>query len=180
MSYLRPGRVPLIVVMMVVAVRTSLSLTVPPLDLAQIGHLAPKGRVQDKAYNPQLPIVDRLIAIGPSAIPFLVSELEDDSEIEGPVFDYWPRVTVGDVALVLLVDFFTMPDGTTTVAGLSWDNLLERRSKDEAAWDVLARFVREHGRAGLRRKVNGILKLNQAHYAWDPKDLCFRPAAETR
>src|SRR3990172_9386152 len=70
-------------------------------DLGQIGHVAPKCRVQDREYNPRLPVVTSLIKAGPAAIPFLVSRLEDDTEIKGHVFDYWPRVAVGDVALVL-------------------------------------------------------------------------------
>ena len=39
------------------------------LDLAKIGPVPPKGRVQD---NGTLPAVARLIAAGPPAIPFLV------------------------------------------------------------------------------------------------------------
>jgi hypothetical protein len=64
------------------------------VDLSRIGHVAPKGRVQDKQYNPTDPVIDALIEAGPASIPFLVQKLEDDTEIEHSVFDFWPRVHV--------------------------------------------------------------------------------------
>jgi hypothetical protein len=106
----------------------------------------------------------------------LVAKLEDNTEVKGHVFDFWPRVAVGDVALVTLIDLFTTSDGRTTVPGLDWDTLLERR-KDEPSWDVLAGYIAKYGRSGLRRKVAGILRLDQEKYIWDPRELCFRRAS---
>jgi hypothetical protein len=146
-------------------------------DIAQIGPVVSKGRIQD---NSRSAVVAALVEAGPSAIPFLVSKLEDNTEVKGHVFDYWPRVAVGDVALVLLVDLFTTPDGATTIPGLTWDDLLGRSSKDVAAWDVLADFIKQNGRAGLRRKVVGILNADKVRYSWDPSRLCFRPAVANR
>ena len=45
------------------------------VDLRRIGHIAPKGRVQDRAYNPSIPEVDALIHAGTAAIPFLISPI---------------------------------------------------------------------------------------------------------
>jgi pseudouridine-5'-phosphate glycosidase len=47
-----------------------------------MGHIAPKGRIQDTEYN-QLPIVEQLTAHGKESIPFLISKLEDETKIEG-------------------------------------------------------------------------------------------------
>jgi len=147
-------------------------------DLSLIGPVAPKGRVQDKAYNPTLPVVTSLISRGSASIPYLVSKLEDGSEIKGHVFDFWPKVAVGDVALVVLVDFFTLSDGrTSTLPGLEWDKLLERHSSDQSSWDLLASYIRAHGRSGLQKRVEGILALDRETYTWDAKEQCFRLAA---
>jgi hypothetical protein len=158
----------------------SLLVAEPLADLAQIGHVAPKGRVQDRAYNHHLAVVDGLVEAGPAAIPFLVSKLEDNTRVEGPVFDYWPRVTVGDVALVVLIDLFTTPEGGPTVPGLTWDSLLDREGRDVPAWDVLDDFVAKHGRDGLRGKVQAILRPYGGRFAWATKGRCFRPTDEQR
>ena len=146
------------------------------MDLHLIGHVAAKGRVQDKTFNPTVPIVDALIQSGPAAIPFLVSKLEDDTEIDGPVLDYWPRVHVGDVALLLLCDFFSRPDRKrSTVPGMSWDTILERRNADVPAWTLLDDFLTKYGRVGLRRKIEAMLKPHHGRFAWDEKERCFKP-----
>jgi hypothetical protein len=58
-------------------------------DLSLIGPVAPKGRVQDKAFNPNLPVIDSLVRHGQSSLPYLVTKLEDSTEIKGPVFAFW-------------------------------------------------------------------------------------------
>jgi hypothetical protein len=159
-----------------VAMGTSLSVTGLEVDLRQIGHIAPKGRVQDKEYNKHLPLVDELINAGPAAIPFLLSKLEDETEIKGHVFDYWPYVCVGDVALVILVNFLTTSDWLgSTVPGLDWNTLLERSGPDEPGWVVLRDFVAKHGRKGLRHKVEEVLRPYRGRFTWDSKELCFKP-----
>lgn len=67
------------------------------IDLSKIGHITPKGRVQDKYYN-ELPIVDQLIANGKESIPYLISKLEDETSIKEHVMDYWSLMRVGDKA----------------------------------------------------------------------------------
>src|SRR5512138_2655261 len=41
-------------------------------DLSKIDHFSPKGRAQDKGYNPHLPVIDALIKKGTNSIPLLV------------------------------------------------------------------------------------------------------------
>ena len=145
------------------------------LDLAEIGHVSPKGRVQDRDYN-NLPVVDGLLAMGPSAIPFLVSKLDDEGRVEGKVFDFWNDVRVGDVALTILCDFFLAADWRTpTVPGLEWDKLLDRRSPDTPSSALLATFVAKHGRAEIRRRVETLLHAHPGGFNWDGEDRCFRP-----
>jgi hypothetical protein len=146
------------------------------IDLSQIGPTAPKGRVQDKEYNPHLPVVDALIEAGPDAIPFLVSKLEDETEIEGHVFDYWPRVYVGDAAFRILRDFFTTPDWQhSTVSGFCGNELIERDNYRIAFSSAFAEYIAAHGRRELRRKIENLLRPYDGQFAWDPQMRCFVP-----
>ena len=151
-------------------------LVVPAnVDLARIGHVQPKGRVQDKDYN-DLPVVDRLISMGPAAISFLVSKLEDEGRVDGYVFDFWPDVRVGDVALVVLCDLFLTADGRSpTVPGLEWDTLLDRRSQDVSSSTLLDTFIAIHGRTEIRRRVEKLLQAHPKGFAWDETERCFKP-----
>ena len=144
------------------------------VDLKQIGHIASKGRVQDKEYNRNLAVVDALIQAGPAAIPFLVSKIEDETEVDGAVLDFWPHVCVGDIALVVLTDFFRTSDWLTcSVPGLEWDKLLERSDPSTPTWVVLQDFIARHGRMGLRQKIEGFLSPHEGRFVWDDKERCF-------
>src|SRR5687768_2781540 len=75
------------------------------IDLTTIEHIAPKGRAQDdilqnKEFN-KLSIGDDLIAHGKDSIPFLISKLEDETELNRQVINYWYEVYVGDIALII-------------------------------------------------------------------------------
>jgi hypothetical protein len=147
------------------------------VDLNQIGHITPEGRVQDKEYNRNLAVVDALIQAGPAAIPFLVSKIEDETEVEANVLDFWPHVYVGDIALVILTDFFRTSDWlTSTVPGMTWDKLLDRSDSSIPAWVLLQDFIEKHGRKGLQQKVERILRPYEGRFVWDDKERCFRPS----
>src|SRR5262252_7276637 len=100
-------------------VSASAPVTRDLVDLRRIGPMPSKGRVQDQ----QLPVVEALIKAGPPAVTFLVSKLDDRTRIAGqePVMDFWPRVEVRHVALVVLCDLLTRADEITpTVPGFTW------------------------------------------------------------
>src|SRR5687768_12073879 len=90
------------------------------INLAAIGSIAPKGRVQDRDYN-DLPVVTSLIAHRNESIPYLISKLEDETKIEGHTIDYWSEVRVGDLALIILTNFFTDRRRNATIPGVNWD-----------------------------------------------------------
>ena len=144
-------------------------------DLATIGHISPKGRVQDREYN-NLPIVDELIAQGTKSIPYLIRKLDDETEVQGIVMDYWFEVTVADVALIILTDFFT--DSTwqkTTIPGVSWDDFLERgERKDLSAEELLRSYIVQHGRKKIRERWTDIWTRYQHAIMWDANERCFR------
>lgn len=146
------------------------------VDLRKIGALAPKGRVQDQEYNPNLPIVEALIKAGPEAIQFLLSKIGDGTPIGEPVIDYWPNPTVGDVAFIVLHDFFLSADWkTSTIPGLEWNDFFDRQPPGCSSYDLMYRFIAKHGRLGLRKKVEIILQPFKGQLFWDSNDRCFKP-----
>lgn len=145
-------------------------------DLRKIGHVGPKGRVQDKEYNPSLPVVDKLIQAGPASIPFLISKLEDETKVKGPVLDFWGDMRVGDVAWTLLCDLFTTDDWKHSTISPGLGTIIEIQDAATPAWEAWRAQIRKDGRAGIRRKVERILKPYGGRFDWDLKQRCFRPA----
>ena len=145
------------------------------IDLSQIGHVAPKGRVQDKDYN-DLVLIDQLLANGKDAIPFLISKLEDDTKINHQVLVCWPGpATVGDVAFVILMNFTTDSSWTrTTVPGADRDSLLGKYDPTLPGVQRLSRFVEEHGRKPIRLKWEKIWAKYKDEIIWDEWQRCFR------
>jgi hypothetical protein len=151
------------------------------IDLATIGAIAPKGRVQDREYN-QLPVVERLIAHGRESIPYLISKLDDATKIDGHVLDYWYDVRVGDVALIILTDFFI--DHTwqnTTIPGIGWDKFLEPGGNTDLTGEqVLRNYIAKHGRRKIKQRWQKIWEEYRDKVEWDEKERCFVEAKEKR
>ncbi len=144
------------------------------IDLTQIPHLQPKGRIQDKDYN-NIKIIDQLIAMETQAIPFLIDKLTDETVITHPVMDYWHSIAVGDVAFIILTDFFTDSSWVKpTVPGVSWDAMLGREKQDDSAEELLRKFISQHGRKGVKEKWVKIWNENRDKLYWDEKDRCFK------
>ena len=147
------------------------------VDLRHIGRMPLKARVQDEPSA----VVEALVKAGLPAVTFLLSKLEDKTRIPGygAVLDFWPRVEVGHVALIVLCDLFKRADGITpTVPGLSWDEILSRQSQDPPAWDVYDSFAAQYGRSGIRRKVEQLLAPYSGTLMWDATERCFRPKSD--
>jgi hypothetical protein len=146
------------------------------IDLTKIGHLAPKGRVQDKDYNPSSPVVDDLISKGKDSIPFLISKLDDRTLIHYSVEDYWPEMTVGDVAFIILEDFSMDSTWTKeTIPGTGWDEIFEAKyDSNMAGYEYYYRQVRRHGRGWTKTKWERIWATYQDRIVWDEKERCFK------
>jgi len=159
-----------------VAVGTPPALT--EINLATVGAIAPKGRVQDTEYN-HLPIVDQLIAHGKESIPYLISKLDDETKIEGHVLDYWYEVRVADVALIILTDFFI--DHTwqhTTIPGIGWDQFLERGANlNITSEEVLRNYISKHGRNEIKQRWQQLWNKYRDKIEWDETERCFKPAS---
>jgi len=149
-------------------------VSLPQIDLVSIGPIAPKGRVQDNDYN-DLPVVKNLIEHGKESIPYLISKLDDETIIDGHVLDYWSEVHVGDVALLILTDFFT--DGSwqkTTIDGLGWDEFLERDKSDLSSEQVLRKYIANHGRKKIKERWQEIWTQDRDRLFWDESERCFK------
>jgi hypothetical protein len=145
------------------------------INLAQIGRIAPKGRVQDRDYN-QLPVVEQLIAHGKEAIPFLIGKLDDETKIKGHVIDYWNQVYVGDVALIILSDFsVNRSRERSTIEGMKWDEFLGRGNDREITSEQLLRnYIEKHGRKRIKERWQDVWEKYQERIYWDEQERAFK------
>jgi hypothetical protein len=144
------------------------------IDLVKIGKIAPKGRVQDKNYN-QLSIIDKLIGNGKDSIPFLIENLDNETKFEEPILDYWKEVKIGDVALVILTNFFTDKAWkNTTIPDVSWDIFLKRgKNKSFTGEQVLRNYIKKYGRKNIKQRWQKIFEQNKNNIFWDETENCF-------
>jgi hypothetical protein len=123
-----------------------------------------------------LPVVENLIARGNEAVPFLIGKLDDETRIKGHVFDFWYEVHVGDVAFVILTDFFTDPTWQkTTIPGVGYDEFLQRTPNSNATGEQLLRnYIAKHGRHDIANRWRAIWAEYKDHAYWDDNDRCFK------
>ena len=144
------------------------------VDLAKIEHIAPKGRVQDTDYN-NLEVVDQLIAKGTNSIPYLISKLDDKTIIHKPLEDFWPELTVGDVAFLILCDFSLDSTWTKeTIPGASFDDFFGTKNREQAASEYYYGQLKKHGRTWVKAKWRKIWMTYRDRIVWDEKERCFR------
>jgi len=147
------------------------------IDLSKIGHTSPKGRVQDKDYN-QLEVIDNLIANGKESIPYLISKLDDKRKINEPVVDYWNEIYVGDVAFIILTDFFTDSSWERgTIDGINWGKFTGCTNPDIPAYNCWVEYVEKNGRKSIKNKWRKIWEENKDKIYWDEAERCFKVKA---
>lgn len=146
------------------------------IDLSKMPYITGKGRIQDKEYNPNVPLIDEIIAYGKESIPVLIDMLDDETEVPHQVFSFWPRNTIGDIALAILTDLTT--DSTwikSTIPGTSYEDILGvEKDPDVPFWNYLYDYIEKHGRKEIKEKWHNIwLKYKDKIY-WDSKERCFK------
>ena len=145
------------------------------VDLSRIAYIAPKGRVQDKEYN-QIRTIEKLIAVGKDSIPFLIDKLDDETKIKHHVKNYWSEVSVGDLALIVLTNFFLDSSWQkSTIPNVGWDEFLERgEDKNSTGEDILRNYIEKHGRKKIKDRWQKIWEENKENIYWDKDDQCFK------
>lgn len=144
------------------------------IDLSKIGHIAPVERVQDKDYN-QLKVVEDLIANGKDSIPFLIDKLKDETKVEGRPIDFWGEVTVGDIAHIILSDFFQSQNGEPIIKGVGFYEFLDcKNPKETPANNCLYEYIEKHGRKGIKTKWQSVWEQNKDKIYWDENERCFK------
>jgi hypothetical protein len=174
----RPGTIaPLGTVAVEPAGKRSLNRPLTEINLAEIGAVAPKGRVQDTECN-QVPLVEELLAHGKESIPYLISKLDDETRVDTHVVDYWYKVHIADVALIVLSDFFTNRTWkSTTIPGVGWDQFLERGNDPNLTGEqVLRNYIARHGRHSIKTRWQQIWETHQDKIFWDETERCFKLA----
>lgn len=150
------------------------------IDLTTIKHIAPKGRAQDGTLEGEkfvkLSIADDLLAHGKDCIPFLISKLDDETELKRGTIDFWYEVYVGDISLIILNDFFTKSDGlNSTISGFGWDDFLERgNDKDSMSEAILRKYIKKHGRKNIKERWQKMWDDNNQNIIWDETERCFK------
>jgi hypothetical protein len=135
---------------------------------------ASKGRLQDQgACQPK--VTDQIILTGKDAVPVLISQITDTQEMKHPIYDFWSRMTFGDVAAFVLEDLFTDSDWEK----FNMPGLEEIRPKCEGpaeqCWD---RLIKRRGRKFVHDKWLAAWRANQDRVYWDAKARCFRLSAK--
>ena len=149
------------------------------IDFTAIKHVGPKTRAQDGGLEGEnfkkLSIADDLLAHGKDSIPFLISKLDDETELKSGTVDFWYRVYVGDVVLMILNDFFTRNDGlTSTIPGFSWDEFLGRSGdKNIMSEELLRRYIEKYGRQNIKARWQKVWDENRERIFWDESEGCF-------
>ncbi len=147
------------------------------IDLRLIGHIAPKGRVQDLDYN-QLPVIEQLIIHNKESIPFLIDKLTDETKTKGHVVDFWNDVRVGDVAFFILTGFFTDSSWEkSTIEGTSFNSFLGCNNRDVPSDYCFYNYIEKHGRKNIKARWQGIWEKNKDRIYWDEAERCFRVKA---
>jgi hypothetical protein len=156
---------------------TEKKTTLAEIDLAKIGHIQAKGRVQDKDYQ-SLKVIDELLANGKDSIPYLISKLDDETVIHNQVMDFWPKITVGDLAFIILSDFSLDSTWTKkTIPGTSFDELFETKADpDVPFWEQLDSQFHKHSRLWIKAKWETIWTTYRERIIWDEQERCFKVA----
>jgi hypothetical protein len=143
------------------------------LKLNQITRIAPKRRVQDKDRN-KIKVVEYLIAVGKPSIPWLIEQLDDETKIDHQVMDYWYQTQTGDVALIVLSNFFEDRARNPTVPGFGWDSFLERKNPEAMAEQILRTYIARFGRSKMKSRWQEMWQKNKDDIDWDWDCYCYR------
>lgn len=149
------------------------------INLALIGPTGGKGRVQDRDYI-KLQIVDQLLHHGKEAIPFLIDKLDDETKIDYQIVDFWNDAYVGDVAFMILQDFFLDSKWEkSAIEGMDWDSFLERgNNRDITGEGLLRRYIEKYGRKKIKQRWQDAWDKSKDRIYWNDQERNFKLRVE--
>jgi hypothetical protein len=141
------------------------------LDLANMQHTSPKGRLQEVGA----PQTRHILELGKKAIPLLIACLTDQTRTKEPIEDFWPITTVGDIAFFYLCDLFTdsMREHSTIDGVVTWKTL-KAEYPGSPSWTAWYEFVKKHSRRYVQNVWSQKWKKEEAAIFWDDKEQCFK------
>jgi hypothetical protein len=145
-------------------------------DLMTLRPCSSKGRFQDLAYSPNPKQAQSLLALGPAAIPLLISRLESTRPFRASPVCLWPAMVEGDMAQIILMDLF-LDDSwkRATLPEACWSSLKAPGvDHDLPAYEVLRAHVLRRGRRAIRQRWTEIWESNRTNIQWDPIGRYFR------
>jgi hypothetical protein len=163
----------LVIVAMMFAV---LNCTHSKPNLMELGNCSSKGRFQDKQYNPNFSVIDELIEMGESSIPFLISRLDSEKNYTESPLCYWRSVSEGDIAFLILADLF-LDDSWTKVShpractSASFEHPLDTYAGFYPAFQL---YVREYGRESIIRNWSLLWKESKGKLKWNQDGRYFQ------
>src|SRR5262249_16215656 len=109
------------------------------IDLTKIKHIAPTDRIQNPQWNPNnQSLIKNIGKWKKETIPFLINKLKDETILEVGIIDYWSRVTIADLAMIILSDLFRDSNYQTTIPGTDWHDMIGwKRGTKEPDFNVL-------------------------------------------
>lgn len=146
------------------------------IDLSRIKHIAPTDRIQNPQWNPDNQyLIKGISKWKKETIPFLINKLDDETILEVGLIDYWSRVTIADLAMIILSDLFRDSDYQTTISGTDWHNMIGWKWGDkEPDFNVLFDYLRLHGRKPIKQKWKKIWLKYKDRIYWDETEKCFK------
>src|SRR4030095_7405402 len=107
------------------------------------------------------------------AVPYLISNLDNETKIDGHVMDYWSEVRIADVALIILCDFFSDRSRQPTLPKVGWDEFLEREPQTDLTGEQLLRnYVSKHGRKAIKDRWQALWLEYRERVFWDASERC--------
>jgi hypothetical protein len=131
-----------------------------------------KGRFQDREYCSS-PLMAQIVMDGKAAIPVLIMQITDSRLIAKPVYDYWPRIRVGEMAYFILSDLFL----DDTWSKRTMPELFPQKPCGQPSWVCWGEFRKLHSLQEIQLKWMSFWKANAEKINWDAKARCFRLSA---
>ncbi len=143
--------------------------------LLAIPRIQPKGRLQDKDYQPNFYLIDTIINNWETYLPKLIELIEDTTKYSSSPLTFWSDVRVGDISFIIINNLFRNETWLeSTMPGLCWNEILENANNKIPIWEKYDEFIKQNGRKKLKSKVQDLWLKHSENIFWDKKSRCLK------